>query len=83
MRGVRTPRKGAVRKDATGKDAMGKTHEERCDDKATANDSHVSADSPSPASPITSRRTLLTAPSRSRDIPVITNPRSRPNLRRK
>ena len=54
MRGVRTPRKGAVIKDATGKDAMGKTHEERCDDKATADDSHVSADSPSQASPITS-----------------------------
>jgi hypothetical protein len=52
--GVRTPRKGAVRKDAMGKDAMGKTHEERCDDKVTADDSHVSADSPSPASPITS-----------------------------
>ena len=28
-----------------------KTHEERCDDKVTADHSHVSADSPSPASP--------------------------------
>ena len=55
MRGVGRFGKGRREEGCNGQGCNGvKLYEERCDDKLTADHSHVLADSPSPASPVTS-----------------------------